>query len=171
MLFAKELYVATKNGNTIAISDNIDIINAVASDADKITTIEGIPETDLAKIENFSLIQNDDDKDYGYSEIYYTEDCNCKITLHQLRLDIKNNDYETACSNVEDANKAYCGESNTLRGTIGEHLDFWLKNDESIRIRNSMPDTDIYAYKLSNKDTTLLLKTGFTADNLLLIFD
>ena len=109
-MYAEKLYGLFKNNSMlIAISDDISILKNRAGKHDTINDLainSALTDYHICKTlpNDIDIIENDDDKDYGVSEISYA-DRKWDILMHQPRLDINANNYYDALDELRDANK------------------------------------------------------------------
>lgn len=158
-----------KNDKEIAASDNLDRLFNLDQHPDKITAVDPVHENEINCSDDLLIIENDKDspygcRDYGCSELYHA-DGEWKILMHKNRLN-RHESLTDAREHLAAQNKSYCDDSNTVRGIIGCHLDFWNRSNEIESVKNG--NADVNAFQLTSLQRDLLLRTGFSAKNLLL---
>lgn len=113
------------------------------------------------------IIENDIDKDYGYSEIYDTEDDSgncvygCAVYKPRLQLD-ETTDYAKAVEKLREYGDEGLTKCNNITDAINAHMDWWLQapmtpeeiNELEVHIGNHSEITD-------------LLRKGFVGPRLL----
>lgn len=170
-MYAEKLYGLFKNNSMlIAISDDISILKNRAGKHDTINDLainSALTDYHICKTlpNDIDIIENDDDKDYGVSEISYA-DSKWDILMHQPRLDINANNYYDALDELRDANKSYWDKTRTFNDIVAKHCDFWMRPNEARRIEASQTIPTVI--HLSDDYKQMLLTTGFASDMILL---
>lgn len=113
------------------------------------------------------IIENDDDKDYGYSEIYDTEDdfgnCvyGCAVYKRRLPL-VAASDYRDAVEMLREYGDEGLTKCHNIIDAINAHMDWWLQQPMTPEEADNL---DVYIGEYT--EITELLNKGFTGPRLL----
>ncbi len=113
------------------------------------------------------IIENDDEKDYGYSEIYDTEDNSgnyvygCAVYKRRLPITTASG-FEEAMEMLREYGDEGLTKCNNIVDAINVHMAWWLKPPMTSEEIN---DLDVYIGEYS--EITELLNKGFTGPRLL----
>ena len=163
---AQRLYGLYEDGAILTnISDDIDILESL-----KTNTLDSIEELDPdlsfsfgivkdSDLDYFDIIENDKDKNYGFSEVMPTEDNAYRITCWKYRLD-KNLPYDDAVDELTN-NPGVWEDCKNVNDALNYHTNWW--NEEKIS-----KNERIVGFNLSDELKDMLLKTGFTSDRIIL---
>lgn len=149
-----------KTGRTICITDDyskaVDIMTYHNKDY-SIAEIKPIYDCD-----EFDIIENDDNKEYGFSECFQKEGSGTDITMFKHRLIMRNNmSYEEAVTELTE-NTGTWNDGLSVQSAVNAHVCYWLKSKDMIDENTAIP-----CFAISNEDMKILLKTGFTAHRFL----
>lgn len=111
--------------------------------------------------EDVDIIENDEDKAYGYSTTYIVDDI-IKVNLYQDRINIYQNEpMEKTIEDLTNISNMQIGEFSLseINKAFRAHNAFWFKKDEEI---------DIYSpvYFLKYDELKLLLRSGFNSERI-----
>ena len=167
----KDLYILKDGSNNVLhMSDSKEILKTFAKPGDKISHLISATNdcsvVDSKSVIDFDIIENDKDKEYGYSEVSIL-DGKYDINMYQPRLCI-NNSYSEDTKQLAEYAKSYWAKADTVNGIISQHCRFWLRYKDADEIETS--DANIPILKLSDEYKTMLLKTGFESDIILLAY-
>lgn len=154
-LYVTKLYKVYTCAETLCVTDNFEKASNVfkAHDGENICMISIKP---VFNCDDFDIIENDKDGDYGFSECYWKEDC-IDITMFKHRLNVSKDDYETAMSDLTE-NPGTWENCKTSGDAIRTHMKYWCKtvSPEEMKLLENAP-----CFPISANDMTILLKTGF----------
>ena len=185
MKIASRFYALYRNGETVTnISDSEDILKQlITSDADVIKELKDpssdFMPSDIKTCESFDIIENSPSKEYGYTEVVheYEQDENDRITdsleisIYHDRFTV-DDDYFRAVFNLRNASPndyaeiGHADHTNTITSAVNKaiamHCRFWKRNTDAdtVRLAKNLP----VIYYLSDEYKTMLLKTGFKSD-------
>ena len=115
----------------------------------------------------FDIIENDDEKDYGYSEVYDTEDDSrnsvygCSVYKHRLPV-IETSNYEDAVQILRENGDDGLAKCSNITDVINAHLDWWCQKPMT---SEEVGELDVYIGDYL--EITELLMKGFTGPRLL----
>jgi hypothetical protein len=121
----------------------------------------------LDECDEFDIIENDDDKEYGLSYVsvrgsYDDERLDC--LMHQRRMKLNPGEpYSEAAERVNESNKSYYEYVADSEAAVAAHLDFWIQDDKELEQPCSRR---IYCF--TDEEVTMLLNKGFPANRLLI---
>lgn len=162
--FATRLYGLYHNGTLTHISDNTDMLKPYVENASddiiKELTNAVVPEDQL---ESFDIIVNDsDNKEYGFSEVYQKEDGTYDVTMWKYRLNL-NLPYPEAVEELTEAIGCW-EEAPSVKGVLSAHNHYWRCDED---ITNAV----INGFLISDKEKDMLLQTGFESNMIILVAD
>ena len=157
--------IKNTKGNLIAITDSADKAKDIADNCGEATITELIKPVDC-KYPEFSIIENDEEFDYGYSYAYWKDDGCLDVTTCKQRLRVDpDEDWDlTLDEYLEEADQYWSDGHPTVNGAINEHLDWWMRANEALSEEEKVP-----IFKLANEQIKILLLTGFEADRIVLL--
>lgn len=154
-LYVTKLYKVYTDTETVCVTDNLEkAIEAFKNQRNNHAIMASIKP--VFNCDDFDIIENDEDGDYGFSECYWKEDC-IDITMFKHRLNVSKDDYETAVSDLTE-NPGTWENCKTPADAIRAHMKHWCKTvspDETKLLKNAP------CFPISSSDMTVLLKTGF----------
>lgn len=157
--------VDTDTDDRIAISDDKDILNA-SGKTGRIEEIKAIEDND--KIDEFTIIENDIDKDYGVSEGFWKDDNGYDLTMFQCRVNaVPDENWRDTLEKFREntgRKSTWRDELATINDAVNAHLDWWMSARDSLT-----PDEKPTFFTLSDKDLKTLLLTGFKSDRIFLM--
>jgi hypothetical protein len=112
--------------------------------------------------DEFDIIENDEEKDYGYTEISFVEG-KYRADCWKHRLPLKEfSTYEEAVNELRECCSYCSGDENTIEEAINDHLIWWCSHVfvEDIKI-NNIPVFDLYDGEIKN-----LLDRGFSGNRI-----
>lgn len=111
-------------------------------------------------VEEFDIIENDPEQDYGYSEVYIRGDGATRYTTMcwKHRLPFKEaGSYSRAVDELHEVS-AYCYDTNEVNEALNAHLDWWLQKPSSEEIK---------VFKIPSEVLDKLLERGLQSERLL----
>lgn len=112
--------------------------------------------------DEFDIIENDEDKDYGYTEFSFIEG-KYRAEYYKHRLPVKYfSTYNEAVNEIRENSNYSAGDKDTLEEVINDHLDWWLSSvtAEDIGIAN------IPVFSLTDEEIKDLLDRGFKGERI-----
>ncbi len=165
--FVTKLYelVDINTGDAIAISDDKNVLTANGKTG-HIAEIRPIKNND--KIGEFTIIENDEDKDYGISEGFWKDDNAYDLTMFQCRVNaVPDENWQDTLEEFREntARKSTWEDGlKTINDAINTHLDWWMSTKDSLA-----PDEEPSFFELPPEDIKTLLLTGFRAERIFLV--
>ena len=162
-LFATTLYKLVHNDKTIKVSDNLQMLKS--DDPDDV--IVSIPSVKDYQPDEFTIIENGENKEYGLSEIFEKDDTGYDITLYNCYMNSEGftNYHDCVEKFREDfGSKSSWADELSYIGSINKHIEWWTQ--ASKKISDAPP-----IFLLSDEEIILLLQTGFEAERVILIDD
>ena len=126
----------------------------------------------IVKLKNYKsmcldIIENDDEKDYGYSEVYDTEDDSgnsvygCSVYKHRLPI-TETSSYTEAVELLRANNDDGLTKCSNITDIINVHLNWWCQKPMT---PEEIDELDVYIGDY--QEITELLMKGFTGPRLL----
>lgn len=110
--------------------------------------------------DEFDIIENDEGKDYGYTEMNFVEG-QYRAEYYKHRLPVKHFDtYAEAVDEIRECSNYSEGNKDNLEDALDEHFDWWMSpiNSKDIGLSN------IPVFSLTDAEIKNLLDRGFTGN-------
>lgn len=159
--------IKNDKGTLIALTDSADKAENIANNCGETTSTRLIEPVDY-KYPDFSIIENDEEFDYGYSYAYWKDDTGMDVTTCKQRLRVDpDEDWDLILDEyLENADQYWSDGHQTVNSAINAHLDWWMRANEALSDEDKVP-----IFKLSNEQIKILLLTGFESDRIVLLDD
>ena len=121
--------------------------------------LAAIPQVKLIDCDDIDIIENDNNKNYGVSNIHPVDE-SFVIDMWKTRLDINSGDnYSEWYENLSENGISHWDSAMNITDAFKSHLNFWMQSDNT-----EIPET---VYVMTTEELSLVLKAGFDANRLL----